>query len=204
MRSVPDSDPASWTFLGWLLPIAGYMALGFVAGQANHWAIINFGLLIVTWALAILAHEGGHAVAARLLGFDVHWIVIGNGPRLVTFQLGRTVVAISALPFSGAVLATTQIRKDFRRRKQIISSSGAFANLVLAVAGMVFAYGRFGETFTAPAPFALLAAANIFALRQSSAAGRRDGVLTDLDHSQKLALASEAQIDEMFEQQARY
>lgn len=35
--------------------------------------------------LVILAHEAGHWLAARLLGFDVHAVQIGSGRKLASF-----------------------------------------------------------------------------------------------------------------------
>src|SRR5262245_55334021 len=56
--------------------------------------------------VVVLAHELGHAVAAALSGHKVLGLFIGNGPRLMSFQVGRLSVQLRLLPFGGAVAAS--------------------------------------------------------------------------------------------------
>jgi membrane-associated protease RseP (regulator of RpoE activity) len=201
VSQLPPPDRAHWGWVAWLIPLAIYTVMGAIAGQANHWAAINFAMLIVLWGAAVAAHEAGHAIAARLLGFDVHWAVVGNGPRLATFTLGRTRIALSLLPFCGAVLATTRRRERFRQRMQVFIAAGPWINVVSIVVGIWLARPSVHLIFVEHSFWACFAAANIFALRQTAAAGRTDGVLTDVDLLQRVATASEAQLDEMFRAQ---
>ena len=76
---------------------------------------------------------------------------------------------------------------------------GPWMNVLAIIVGIALARRSLPEIFTAPAPFAALAAANIFALRQTAAAGRPDGILTDVDLMQRVATASEAQLEAMFQ-----
>lgn len=51
--------------------------------------------------LAVLIHEAGHLVAARMSGISVEVFSIGMGPRLVGWDLGSMELRISLLPVGG-------------------------------------------------------------------------------------------------------
>ena len=75
--------------------------LDFLAGSNALSAIMAFGLVLVP---AILIHETGHFVAARLVGIAILEFGIGFPPR--AFTLGRrngTVFTLNWLPFGGFV-----------------------------------------------------------------------------------------------------
>ena len=59
--------------------------------------------VVVTFALAILLHEFGHFVFARLSGVQIEAFSIGFGRRLWGFQRGGTDYRISAIPLGGYV-----------------------------------------------------------------------------------------------------
>ncbi len=82
--------------------------------------------------LVILTHEVGHALAGRLAGHRVRALLIGSGPRLLSFRLGRVVVYLHALPFSGAVLATPpNVDHWIRLRQWTMFAGGPAANILM-------------------------------------------------------------------------
>lgn len=49
----------------------------------------------------ILIHELGHALVARLLGFEVLSITVGNGPQMFETTIWRTKVTVRVFPLAG-------------------------------------------------------------------------------------------------------
>jgi regulator of sigma E protease len=58
---------------------------------------------VLAFALLVVVHEAGHAVAARLSGMRVERFSVGFGPVLARFRRGETEYALSALPLGGYV-----------------------------------------------------------------------------------------------------
>ena len=82
--------------------------------------------------LVVLIHEVGHALAGKLAGYRVRALLIGSGPRLLWFRLGRVVVYLHAIPLSGAVLATPpDVDHWIRLRLWTIVAGGPAANILM-------------------------------------------------------------------------
>jgi membrane-associated protease RseP (regulator of RpoE activity) len=110
--------------------------------------------------LALLAHELGHALMARLLGIRVWSISLGHGPTLWRGTVGRTLVRIAPLPLRGEVRlhdldaeslgyhdavgggGRFEWRTGSSWRAPIISAGGSLANFLAARA--VIAYWASG------------------------------------------------------------
>ncbi|HEV8321944.1 MAG TPA: site-2 protease family protein [Myxococcota bacterium] len=196
-RRLPERKPASWRWLAWVGMFAVLSALAGLAGQANGWAAFNVALFVVLWALMVVAHELGHAVAARLTGFDVHWISIGTGPRVASFHVAGVRVDLFAVPFSGACFSTTSERADLRRRDQIVSAAGPFVNVLAGAVGFAVLYVTgLGPYMEQPAPLAMFTLANL--LVHLGQGPRGDGLRTDLIEIGELARASEEEMDRRF------
>jgi regulator of sigma E protease len=58
---------------------------------------------VLAFALLVVVHEAGHAVAARLSGMRVERFSVGFGPALARFRRGETEYVLSALPLGGYV-----------------------------------------------------------------------------------------------------
>ncbi len=65
--------------------------------------ITNILLIVLLFGLAILVHEFGHFIVARLFGIKVLRFSIGFPPRLFGFTRGDTEYMIGAIPFGGYV-----------------------------------------------------------------------------------------------------
>ncbi len=76
-------------------------------GRARKHSIMSsiIGLLAVifTFGIAILVHEFGHYLFAKLLGVGVEVFSIGFGKKLIKFKKGETTYALSVIPFGGYV-----------------------------------------------------------------------------------------------------
>lgn len=63
--------------------------------------IISIILGIIGLGIVILVHETGHFFAARAAGIEVEAFSIGWGPKLISWQRGKTEYRISAFPIGG-------------------------------------------------------------------------------------------------------
>jgi Zn-dependent protease len=112
VAGVPVYLDRTWLILGLLVGWSGWRAgAGLGPGTQVAYAV----WLVVAILVAVLAHEVGHAVVARLLGFRVHRIV-------ATLMGGHT-----AYDGTGATAGRTAA----------VAASGPFANLLLAGIGWV-------------------------------------------------------------------
>lgn len=66
-------------------------------------SIIGLLAVIFTFGIAILVHEFGHYLFAKILGVGVEVFSIGFGRKLVKIKKGETTYALSVIPFGGYV-----------------------------------------------------------------------------------------------------
>jgi hypothetical protein len=85
-------------------------------------------ILYLTIMVAVLIHELGHYLAARLSGVHVTAIQIGAPPTLASFSRGGTRIDVGLLA-SGRVLWD---QAPPARRRWIVALAGPLANLVTA------------------------------------------------------------------------
>jgi len=93
-------------------------------------------LVVVQWLLTV-PHELGHAIAARLLGYDHIRILIGAGKTLVSFELAGFYWVINAIPFGGLTIANAPA-KPRRWKEFILVSAGLAVNAALALAAWFY------------------------------------------------------------------
>jgi regulator of sigma E protease len=119
--------------------------------------------LLILLGLAILVHETGHFLAARLAGIRVLRFSIGFPPRLFGFRVGNTDYAVSALPLGGYVRLSGEDFGESGRLKPydlmakpwwvrcLVYVSGVAMNLVLAflLFFIVLAHGLDVESYPA-------------------------------------------------------
>lgn len=98
----------------------GYMAL-------------NLGLCIFSVRLAILIHEIGHWLGARLVGEYPRRIVLGIGHSVLRTYFFKTKLNIFTKLQSGHVITIFTNRKNYRLRRGIYSIMGPLANLLMAI-----------------------------------------------------------------------
>ena len=109
-------------------------------------------------ALAMIVHEVGHLIAARLCGIAASEIGLGMGPRLTGVRLGRLQFNLRALPIGSFVMLDgSALKKRSVQAQLFVHLGGVILNLLVAC----LAYGTtFGWLNL------LLAAGNILPLYQ--------------------------------------
>lgn len=90
----------------------------------------------VALAIAVVAHELAHLVAARLVGHRVFELHIGVGPSWVT-RVGDVDVTVGMVPIGGHVQTGAPDLAGFRWRSAVVAGAGVVANAVLLGVGVV-------------------------------------------------------------------
>jgi membrane-associated protease RseP (regulator of RpoE activity) len=123
---------------------------------------IDMSLLIITLialtALALIVHELGHLVAARLCKVPASELGLGLGPRLAGFRLGGISFNLRAIPVGSFVrLDGTRLKQKSVRAQLLVHLSGIVFNVVAGFItyGTMFGWLNF-----------LVAAGNILPLYQ--------------------------------------
>ena len=138
------------------------MLKGGVVGQAAATPTLALMLLILSLivfaALAMLIHELGHLLAARLCRVAASELGLGMGPRLVGFRIGSIRFNLRAIPIGSFVMLDgTALKQRSLRAQLIVHLAGIVFNLIagLLTYGTMFGWLNF-----------LLAAGNILPLYQ--------------------------------------
>lgn len=95
---------------------------------------------ILFWVPMLIVHELGHALAARMLGWQVREIVIGFGRTLWQFKYGNTRIKIKLAPIEGYVLPAPVDPGNVRLKSALIYAAGPGAEL-LVLALMILVFG---------------------------------------------------------------
>lgn len=141
--------PVCWArrlhaFEGWNQ--LSFLALGII-GCIELWQDPDslFGPLLVgllLWdlflILAIIPHELGHVLAARLAGFRVFAVVIGIGKEAFKFRLLDITVRFHWLPIAGGTITAPKTAQSFRSKRFFVILAGPMVNA--AIAGVVFLF----------------------------------------------------------------
>src|SRR5215212_9194893 len=114
--------------------------------------------LIVFTALAMIVHELGHLLAARLCNVAASELGLGVGPRLFGFQLGNIRFGLRALPLGSFVALDGTALKEKSVRAQLLVHLGG---VIFNVAAGLLTYGTLFGWLNI-----LLAAGNLLPLYQ--------------------------------------
>lgn len=117
--------------------------------------ILSFILLA---AAAMIVHEFGHLVAARICGVPASELGLGLGPKLFGFRIGSVRFSLRAIPVASFVRLDSTILKQRPVRDQLaVHLGGIVFNVVAGVLtyGTIFSWLNF-----------LLAAGNLLPLYQ--------------------------------------
>ncbi|MBK6810439.1 MAG: site-2 protease family protein [Sandaracinaceae bacterium] len=101
---------------------------------------LAFPLVLLFWAPALVIHECGHALVARLVGWRVTQMVLGMGPELMRFHVGETQVVVRALLVEGYVTPAPKRPGSARLANALVYLGGPGAELLVA-AGIALAWG---------------------------------------------------------------
>lgn len=150
----PKTDAEKWVstiFVGLLLGC--FLAAFFVDFESKKLTAVIF---VLAWGPLTLLHELGHAVVARLCGWQVSRLVIGFGPTWKKFAVGNTEVEIRSFPLEGFVSLHPLDLKMPRLKSTLIYAAGPMAELLLLTAA-IFLIGP-STYFSATDSLPLLAA----------------------------------------------
>ncbi len=127
----------------WMLTIVAAIFLGLLgAGLAEDFEPRKLAGLFVPlfWIPMLALHEAGHAVVARLCGWEVDRVVIGFGKTLKRFEIGGVPVLLKAFPISGYVLPRPRDLRSPRLKNSLIYAGGPGIEMLL-LAAIVLAVG---------------------------------------------------------------
>ena len=97
---------------------------------------------LISFVVALVLHELGHWVAARLCSVPVNEIGLGWGPKVYTFQARGVEYTIRLLPLGAYVRMDMQVLQERHLLKQLfVLGAGIAVNLILS---LVFAGSIFG------------------------------------------------------------
>jgi hypothetical protein len=128
--------PTEWVILSaFLLLILGL----FVAEICDdyHPAKLAILLVVVFWIPLLALHEGGHAVAAALLGWRVGRVVVGVGKAVARFRLGTAAVEVRVVPVEGFVRCVPTRLRLPHLESALIYFAGPGVELLLAATVLV-------------------------------------------------------------------
>ena len=153
-------------------------------GSRLGWAFLNFSLFLAGVAGSMAAHEAGHAVLFRLVGWRVHSVTLGRGPLLFERVLRGVRVRVHTWPRDGFTLAAPKPGSPFRlvRLRWLAGiAGGPLVNVLLVSLGWRLREPA-GDVFHGPVPALAALAANTWLLalnllpaRPSSALAPNDG-----------------------------
>ncbi len=127
----------------WIAALFFLVFFGSLAGELlRDFTPLKLGLIfvVVAWVPLLVLHELGHALVARLLGWRVYEVVIGQGRDVARFVVGDAVVRWKLAPLTGHVRTVPSDLRWARSKQALVFVAGpgielAFVLCVYALAG---------------------------------------------------------------------
>lgn len=99
-----------------------------------------FATLLI--GIAILAHEFGHFIVAKIMRIPIRIFSVGFGPKLIAKKLGSTEYRLSLIPLGGYVLPDVDDEHDFFKipagKRIAMSIGGPLASILLPLLCFMF------------------------------------------------------------------
>lgn len=131
---LPDRAPhgsEQWIVSILSLAFVGLMGMGLMEDyEPRKLAVV---LVLLFWAPLLVIHEAGHAVVARLCGWEVDRIVLGFGRTRWRLVVAGIPVEIKTLPLSGFVLPRPRDLQSPRLKNALIYAGGPGFELLAAL-----------------------------------------------------------------------
>jgi len=123
-----------------------------VAVATGTFGVVGFVLAILG---VVMAHEGGHFIAAKASGMKVTEFFVGFGPRLWSMRRGETEYGIKAIPLGGYVkiIGMSNLERDidpvdeprtYRQqsypKRMMVAAAGIVMHFIIAVLVLTFAW----------------------------------------------------------------
>jgi len=90
-------------------------------GSPQRLAIVFF---LAFWVVLTVIHEGGHAIMAKMVGWDIDEIQLGFGRVVGEFQVGATPVRLRLFPIVGLVRITPTSLHFPRMKNMLVYAAG--------------------------------------------------------------------------------
>lgn len=94
---------------------------------------LSVPFFLLSYAVLLVIHELGHAIAARAVGWKVEKISIGFGPVLLGLSLGNCAIEFRFVPLSGYVLPKPRNLIAPRLKNFLIYAAGPGIELLLVL-----------------------------------------------------------------------
>src|SRR5262245_3452545 len=146
--------------------VAAAVLLGFDRHSEAGWFALFMFFVLLGVVPAVMIHEGGHALAAALVGFRVFKIQIGRGRSLWQRRVAGIELSLHEAPQSGWIFAAPPTARFVRGRAAVFVLGGVALNLAVAAA-FFLAWKRGLTSHVARLPLLLLFAlfwCNLFGL----------------------------------------
>lgn len=104
-------------------------------------------LFVVFWIPLLFIHEFGHAVMAKVLGWEVKRVVLGVGKIMMVCRLFNAPVEIRSIPLEGFVQIAPKTIALARFKHALIYFAGPGIELLLFI-GITFYLGGFEQLIT--------------------------------------------------------
>ena len=115
--------------------------------------LVTIIFTILAISILVVAHELGHFLAGKWLGFDVYEFAIGFGPKIIKKERKGTLFSVRALPLGGFVafddeqnVENGELSFDKKPiwKRLIVLLAGPFMNIVAALIIMIGMYAFSG------------------------------------------------------------
>ncbi|MCA9644652.1 MAG: M50 family metallopeptidase [Polyangiaceae bacterium] len=160
--SSPLYDPAPRRPLArdekWIAALFFVVFFGSLAGELlRDFTPMKLGLVFVVaaWVPLLVLHELGHALMARLLGWQVYEVVIGQGRDVARFVLGDAVIRWKLVPLTGHVRTVPSDLRYARFKQAMVFAAGPGIELLLVLIAYLVAGDRLLQR-TSSVPWVLL------------------------------------------------
>ena len=131
-----------YIFIG--LMVAGFTAEVFINYEPIKLSVLFF---LAAWMPLIFLHELGHAVVARMLGWEVVEFVIGYGKLMKKFTYRGTQVEFRMIPLGGYILPKAKKMNWSRAKSALVYFAGPGAELIVFfLCWSIIGYGNLTET----------------------------------------------------------
>lgn len=88
-------------------------------------------IIFIWFYFSIIAHEFGHLIAARIVGFNPYFVIIGVGKKLLSYKLFDTIVEFRTIPAGGITYISNLAQSWIRPKLILMYLGGPLANLFL-------------------------------------------------------------------------
>jgi tetratricopeptide (TPR) repeat protein len=122
-----------WTVLVTFLGPFIYLSMGGWDERSSVPVVVQILLGCLAYPVALVAHEGAHALTGYLTGLELGGIGFGFGRVVWRFELRGLPIRIHAWPLSGRVFLGSETLRWLRARVWITTLMGPATNVVLAL-----------------------------------------------------------------------